>query len=264
MMENTTNEAAVVTSKIKGQCYIILNRPQQYNALTENLLKLLAKEIQSANEDPAIKVIFITTKNPKAFCSGADLMNANIENNSAKKTIEEQYAPVIEQIRSSSKPVIAGIMGATVGAGMSIALACDMIIATESAYMASLFVRIGLVPDAGLSFYLTKLLGSKKSFELMTTGRNILADECLQLGLINQIVANDQLEHRLTEIGQFYENAPSISIKGIKNLINDMEWSNLKQQLINEADLQEIAMKSNDFKEGLSAFKEKRNPKFGL
>ncbi len=263
-MENIEKEPVIIVNKIGGQCYLLLNRPQQYNALTEELLKLLAKEIQLANSDPSIKVIFITTKNPKAFCSGADLMNAQIENNSAKKTIEEQYVPVIEQIRISSKPVIAGIMGATVGAGMSIALACDMIIATENAYMASLFVRIGLVPDAGLSFYLTKLLGSKKSFELMTTGRNILADECLQLGLINQIVANDQLENRLAEIGKFYENAPSFSIKGIKNLINDMEWKNLKQQLINEAESQEIAMKSSDFKEGLSAFKEKRNPSFGL
>lgn len=262
-MDTSENqETSVISQKKGGQLYIYLNRPQQYNALNKSLLNDLYQALKKGENDPDVVVIFITTHNPKAFCSGADLSQINQEIESAQKTLEEQYGPVIKQIRTSKKPVIAGIMGAAVGAGMSIALSCDMIIATQNAYMASLFVRIGLIPDVGLSYYLTQLLGSKKSFELMSTGRNIEAEECLKLGLINEIVANDQLEKRLYEIGKFYEKAPKQAIAQIKNLVNQMEYPNLLQQFENEAIAQEKLMNSSDFNEGLDAFRNKRNPIF--
>ena len=177
-------------------------------------------------------------------------------------SLHKRYNPLIRAMRGLPKPVICRLNGVAAGAGCSIALACDMIIAAEDATLIEVFINIGLVPDSGSSFFLPRLTGMARAFELCTMGSKIKADEGVRLGLINRCVAADQLDTVVKEHADYFSNAPTKAIGLIKKMLNKSAHATLDEMLDYEAYCQEIAGSSADYREGVAAFIEKRKPRF--
>ena len=169
---------------------------------------------------------------------------------------------MILSVRNLGKPVICRLNGVAAGAGCSLALACDVIIASETARMSQIFVSIGLIIDAGSSYFLPRLIGSQKAFELASTGRIVEAKECLELGLVNKVVAQNELDFMVNQTAKMYAKSATQAIGLIKKVLNQSYHSTLEQMLELEAINQDIAGKTNDFVEGVTAFLGKKTPDF--
>ncbi len=245
-----------------GICTITLNRPEVYNAINDQISYELQDAFKQAAQDEAIRVIVLTGAG-KGFCSGQDLKAiAHTEIDSLADAVRKRYNPIILGMRNMPKPVICKLNGIAAGAGCSLALACDLIIASEEAVLAEIFVNIGLVLDSGSSYFLPRLVGSAKAFELATMGTRVPAAEALQLGLVNKIVPAGQLDETVAEVAAYYAAAPTVAIGLIKKMLNLSYHSSLEQMLEYEAVYQEIAGRTLDSKEGIQAFTEKRKPVF--
>lgn len=247
----------------EGAVTITLNRPQVFNALSTELIKEITKAVETASLDETIRVIVLTGTGDKAFCSGADL-KAGLENGltALGESLRENYNPMIKAIRNAEKPVICRLNGIAAGAGMSLALACDMIIANQDAYMSELFVGIGLMPDAGSMFFLPRIIGVQKAFELCSTGRKVYMEEALSLDLVMKAVAYDELDATVGELVAVYKNSATKSIGLMKKVLNQSLNSNLEEILEQEAIHQDLLGKTHDFAEGVIAFLQKRKPVF--
>lgn len=246
-----------------GVSTITLNRPQVYNALSTGLIKEITKAVEASVADTSVRVIVITATGDKSFCSGADL-KAGLDGGltSLGDSLRENYNPMISAIRNAEKPVICRMNGIAAGAGMSLALACDLIIANKDAYMSELFVGIGLMPDAGSMFFLPRIIGMQKAFELCSTGRKVFMEEALSLGLVTKIVAYEQLDEAIKELTDYYKTAPTKSIGLMKKVLNQTYSSTISEILEQEAENQDILGKTHDFAEGVMAFLQKRKPNF--
>jgi 2-(1,2-epoxy-1,2-dihydrophenyl)acetyl-CoA isomerase len=199
----------------------------------------------------------------RAFCSGQDLKDIEgDENRNLGESIEKRYNPLIRSMRSLPKPIIAAINGACAGAGLSLALACDMRIAADNAKLIEVFVRIGLVPDSGSSWFMPRLLGYARAFELCATGRDVRAVEAEQIGLVNKVVSAKLLMDHSMGLASQFANAPTQAIGQIKEMLNRALSSDLDTALDFEKEMQEKAGYSYDYNEGKNAFLEKRPPKF--
>ncbi len=247
----------------EGAVTITLNRPQVFNALSTELIKEITKAIETAGQDEAIRVIVLTSTGDKAFCSGADL-KAGLDKGltSLGESLRDNYNPMIKAIRNAEKPVICRLNGIAAGAGMSLALACDIIVANQDAYMSELFVGIGLMPDAGSMFFLPRIIGMQKAFELCSTGRKVYMDEALNIGLITKAVAYEELDAVVGELVAVYKNSATRSIGLMKKVLNQSFNSNLDEILEQEAIHQDLLGKTHDFAEGVMAFLQKRKPVF--
>jgi len=245
-----------------GICTITLNRPEVYNALSPALIQEITKAFQQAGEDPNIRVVVLTGSGDKAFCSGADLKNGMGGASSLGESLRKNYNPMVLSIRNLAKPVICKLNGVAAGAGCSLALACDVIIASETARMSQIFVSIGLIIDAGSSYFLPRLIGSQKAFELASTGRIVEAKECLDLGLVNKVVPQTELDKVVADTATMYAQAATQAIGLIKKVMNQSYHSTLEQMLELEAENQDKAGKTPDFIEGVTAFLQKRKPNF--
>jgi 2-(1,2-epoxy-1,2-dihydrophenyl)acetyl-CoA isomerase len=245
-----------------GICTITLNRPEVYNALNPALIQEITKAFIQAGEDESIRVVVLTGTGEKSFCSGADLKSGMTNLTSLGESLRTNYNPMILSIRNLAKPVICRLNGVAAGAGCSLALSCDVIIASETARMSQIFVNIGLIIDAGSSFFLPRLIGSQKAFELASTGRIVEAKECLELGLVSRVVSVNELDVVVSQTAQMYAQGATMAIGLIKKTLNQSYHSNLEQMLSLEADNQDIAGKSNDFLEGVSSFLQKKKPYF--
>ncbi len=245
-----------------GICTITLNRPEVYNALNPDLIHEITKAFTQVGEDTSIRVVVLTGVGEKAFCSGADLKSGMMNTASLGESLRKNYNPMILSIRHLAKPVICRLNGIAAGAGCSLALACDVIIASETARMSQIFINIGLIIDAGSSFFLPRLIGSQKAFELASTGRIVEAQECLALGLVNRVVAPDELDEVVNQTAQMYAKGATQAVGLIKKVLNQSYHSTLEEMLTLEADNQDIAGKTNDFVEGVSSFLQKKNPDF--
>lgn len=246
----------------EGICTIVLNRPEVYNALSPALIQEITQAVETAAESLEVRVIVITGAGEKAFCSGADLKAGVGNAASLGESLRKNYNPMILAIRNAPKPVICRLNGIAAGAGCSLALACDSIIAAENASMSQIFVNIGLIMDAGSSYFLPRLVGSQKAFELCSTGRIVAAEECLALGLVNQVVTNDALDGAVQQLALQYAQAPTKAIGLIKKVLNHSGNSSLEQMLELEAVYQDEAAQTQDFMEGVSAFLQKKRPNF--
>jgi 2-(1,2-epoxy-1,2-dihydrophenyl)acetyl-CoA isomerase len=241
---------------------ITLNRPEVYNALNDGITYELQEALKKISKDDSIRVVVLTGAG-KAFCSGQDLKAASgQERRSFLDSLHKRYNPIISAMRNLPKPIICRLNGVAAGAGCSIALACDMIIASEEAVLIEVFINIGLVPDSGSSYFLPRLVGKAKAFELCSMGSRVKADEALALGIVNRVAPADQLDNVLKEYTDYFSKAPTKSIGLIKRMLDKSATSTLDQMLDYEAYCQEIAGTSNDYKEGVSAFLEKRKPDF--
>jgi 2-(1,2-epoxy-1,2-dihydrophenyl)acetyl-CoA isomerase len=245
-----------------GVCTIALNRPEVFNALNVKLTHEIQNAFVKASEDESVRVVVLTGAGD-AFCSGADLKEAAQGIASYSEEVRNRYNPIVLAMRNLPKPIIGRINGVAAGAGCSLALACDILVAAEETYLSEAFVGIGLVMDSGSSYFLPRLVGSAKSFELATTGAKIPAKEALELGMVNRVVPLAQLDEAVGLYTQYYANAPTVAIGLMKKMLNQSVHSSLQEMLEMEAQLQDVAGASRDHREGVMAFLEKRKPVFG-
>jgi 2-(1,2-epoxy-1,2-dihydrophenyl)acetyl-CoA isomerase len=245
-----------------GVATITLNRPEVYNALNDAITYELQDVWKTVAKDDQVRVLVLTGAG-KAFCSGQDLKAVSgQEKRSFMESLNKRYNPIIRAMRNLPKPIIGRINGVAAGAGCSFALACDIIIASEEATLIEVFINIGLVPDSGSAYFLPRLVGMAKAFELCAMGSRVKATEALHLGLINRVASADQLDAVVKEYTDYFSQAPTKSIGLIKKMLSKSSTSTLDEMLEYETYCQEIAGTSNDYKEGVAAFLEKRKPNF--
>jgi 2-(1,2-epoxy-1,2-dihydrophenyl)acetyl-CoA isomerase len=248
--------------KVKdGKCYITLNRPEVYNALNSKLLTELHEAISICKNDDAVRVLVISGGDGKAFCSGADL-KSGITDSNLGNVLRATYNPLIMGMKTLEKPIICKLNGMAAGAGMSLVLACDMIIADKNTYMSELFVGIGLLPDAGSMYFLPRMIGTLKAFELCSTGRKVFMEEALQMGLVNNIIETELLSDEVEKMADFYAKSATKSIGLMKNILNKSFENDLETVLNLEAEGQTQCGHSHDFAEGVMAFLQKKEPNF--
>ncbi|MBI5471984.1 MAG: enoyl-CoA hydratase/isomerase family protein [Ignavibacteriae bacterium] len=249
-------------SNADGVLTITFNRPESYNSFSDQMKKELIDAFKEAEKDSSVRCIILRGAGTKAFSSGQDLKEHQGSKRSLKDSLEKFYNPLIRKIRTIEKPVIGMINGVAAGAGCSVALACDMRIMSSEAYMLQAFVNIGLVPDSGAHWFLPRYAGMARAFEYAATGRKIPADECLRVGLVNRVVAPDELEAITMELASSLAKSPTKAIGLMKRVFNKSVHSDLDTLLDYEACIQQIASSTDDYKEGVQSFIEKRKPQF--
>jgi 2-(1,2-epoxy-1,2-dihydrophenyl)acetyl-CoA isomerase len=246
-----------------GTAVITINRPQVYNALNVQGKLDIISAIKEANKNSEVRSIVLTAEG-KAFCSGQDLNDRTVDASKGPvdigHTIETEWNPLIEAIRISEKLVIAAINGVCAGAGLSVALACDMKVAAPKVRFISGFSQIGLAPDAGMSFLLVRQLGYTKALEFALLGKPLLSEEMLEYNFVNRI-SEAPLEEAMKLAGEI-NNLPPLSVKMVKKNLQYANEKELGEVLNREKYVQRFLGFSQDYKEGVSAFLEKRKPNF--
>jgi len=239
---------------------ITLNRPDVLNAFNKAMHDGLAAALKEAR-DPDVRAVVLTGAG-RGFCVGQDLTEFREAPGDIGHRLRSTYHPNILAIRTLEKPVIAAVNGAAAGAGLSFASACDIRIAADSASFVPAFVNVGLVPDSGGTFFVTRLLGPSRAFEWLTSGRKLSAAEAHAWGLVSEVVEGDGLAAWAAELAAELAAMPTRAIGMTKRLVDQAMSSTLEDQLEREAQLQAAATQSEDFREGVSAFLEKREPRF--
>ncbi len=250
--------------KIENQiAFITLNRPDIFNSFNQEMAFLMQNTLDICAKDDNIRAIVITG-NGKAFCAGQDIGEiTNPELNPGfRKILDDHYNPIIKKIRSIEKPIIGAINGVAAGAGANIALACDIVLASENASFIQAFSKIGLIPDSAGTFFLPRLIGMQKATALMMLGDKVSAIDALNMGMIYKIFPSELFEEEVLAVATTLANMPTKALGLTKRLLNKSLNNNLDQQLQLESDLQIEASSTNDYSEGVLAFVEKRKPVF--
>ena len=251
--------AEVETSRDGGVLTITLNRPDVLNAFNGALHQALRAALHEAEADD-VRAVVITGAG-RGFCAGQDLKEFG-ESPNIGDTLRATYHPNILAIRSLPKPVIAAVNGVAAGAGVSLACSCDIRIASDTAFFAPGFVGIGLIPDAGGSFHIQRILGTPRAFEWMASNRRLTAAEAHAWGIVSEVVEADAFARRTQELAQEWAAKPTRAVAMTKRLFDHAAAATLHDQLELEAELQSEAAGSEDFREGVTAFLEKRAAKF--
>lgn len=254
------SEESVLTAADGGVLTITLNRPHKLNAFDGAMQKNFRAALKEAR-DPEVRAVVLTGAG-RGFCVGQDLNEFREAAGDIATRLRTTYNENVLALRELEKPVIAGVNGAAAGAGMSLACACDLRIASDSASFVPAFIGIGLVPDTGGTWFVTQLLGYARAFEWLTSGRKLSAADAHAWGLVNEVVPADELSNRVAEVAGRYAAAPTRGIGMTKRLLDRASRSRLEEQLEWEAQLQAAAAASEDFREGVAAFLEKREPRF--
>lgn len=250
-----------VLYEVRNQvAYITLNRPDKLNAFTEQLNKEIQSAIKNASRDKNVRAIVITGAG-RAFCSGEDLSGVS-EGMDHGEVLRKRYNPMLLELDSCEKPVIAAVNGVAAGAGMSLALACDFRIASEKASFVEAFIHVGLVPDAGNLYYLPRLIGHAKAMELTVFGEKLPANKAKDLGLVTEVISLEEWDEGVSAFAERLANMPTKAIGLIKRNLKASWHSDLEGFLEKDAQSQRIAGQTNDHKEGVQAFLEKRTPVF--
>ena len=246
----------------EGVGKITLNRPEKFHSVVRELALDLQRALDECAKNNEIRAVFITASG-KAFCAGQDLSEATAPDApNITKIIQEHYNPIIRKIRNLEKPVVAAVNGVAAGAGASIALCCDIVVAKESASFIQAFSKIGLIPDSGATYFLPRLIGSQKAAAIMMTAEPIKADEAKKMGMIYKTFPDENFEEESWELVKKIAKMPTKGLALTKQLLNASFTNNLEEQLIEEENCQKIAAATEDFREGVSAFLEKRIPNF--
>jgi 2-(1,2-epoxy-1,2-dihydrophenyl)acetyl-CoA isomerase len=240
---------------------ITLNRPQAYNAFTAQMHRELMDALKVAERDAAARCIVLTGAG-KAFCSGQDLKDL-APDESFGKLVRERYNPLVLKLRSIPKPIVAAVNGVAAGAGMSLALACDVRVAVDTARFVAAFANVGLVPDTGMSYFLPRLIGPTRAAELCMTGGTLDAATALGYGMLNAVAGAVEFQEVVRELAERLAGGPPAAIGLIKRSLDLAQTATLAQALDYEAQAQEIAGSGAEYAEGVRAFREKRQPKFG-
>jgi len=252
--------AEVETGREGGVLTITLNRPEAYNAFTTAMHEALRAALEEA-QAPSVRAVVVTGSG-KGFCAGQDLNEFRDVGGDIGGHLEASYHPNIRAIRALPKPVIAAVNGAAAGAGLSLAAACDVRVAADTASFVPGFIGIGLVPDSGGTYFLARLLGPGRAFSWTTSNRRLTAAEAHAWGLVDEVVEAGALPARAAELAASYAAGPTAGIGLTKRLFDAAPTATLDEQLALEAELQSAATKTEDFREGVAAFLEKREPRF--
>ncbi|MDX1463357.1 MAG: enoyl-CoA hydratase-related protein [Marinirhabdus sp.] len=248
---------------LNGVATLTLNRPEVFNSFNREMALQFQDDLDACEEDAAVRAIVITGAG-KAFCAGQDLKEVTTPelNPGFKKILEEHYNPIISKIRAIEKPIVAAVNGVAAGAGANIALACDIVIASEHASFIQAFSKIGLVPDSGGTYFLPRLIGFQKASALMMLGDKVSAEEAERLGMVYKVVSSEEFEETIQNTAIKLANMPTKALGMTKRLLNYAMTNDLDEQLYNEGKLQIEAAESDDYREGVAAFVGKRKPNF--
>jgi 2-(1,2-epoxy-1,2-dihydrophenyl)acetyl-CoA isomerase len=247
-----TRDGAVLT--------ITLNRPDVLNALTKAVHAAIHAALDQAR-DPSVRAVVITGAG-RGFCVGQDLQEFSSGAGTVADNLRENYHRTVLAIRALEKPVIAAVNGPAAGAGMSLAFACDVRIASDAATFVPAFVNIGLVPDSGGTWLVRRVLGTARAFDWLASGRRLPADEAHRLGVVSEVVPAKELAARTKEVAERFAALPTLAIWETKRLLDAAETSTFEEQLELEATTQARMTETADFREGVAAFLEKRDPAF--
>jgi 2-(1,2-epoxy-1,2-dihydrophenyl)acetyl-CoA isomerase len=244
---------------------VTLNRPDKLNSVTMDQLNELIVKFNAYEQDDAVRAILLTATG-RGFCTGADLSGGGGRSDMATplgmKLSAHYYGRICYTIANIDKPVVAAVNGIAAGSGSSLALCCDVIFAAKSARFIQIFVRRGMIPDGGGSYFLPRLVGMAKAKELFFSGDPIGAEEALAIGMINRVVEDESLMTEAFAYAAKLAKGPTRSIGMIKRLINRSIDSDLSTQLDMEAAYQGLATGTSDFREGVTSFLEKRESRF--
>jgi 2-(1,2-epoxy-1,2-dihydrophenyl)acetyl-CoA isomerase len=247
-----TREGSILT--------ITLNRPEVLNALNRSVHAGLFAALERA-QDPTVRAVVITGAG-RGFCVGQDLQEFSTGAGAVADSLRSTYHRNVLAIRALQKPVLAAVNGAAAGAGLSLALACDVRIAADTASFVPAFIKIGLVPDSGGTWLARRLLGAARAFEWLTTGRRLSAEEARDWGLVSEVVPADAFAARVHEVAELFAEMPTRAVWHTKRLLDEAETSTFAEQLEREAVTQGELTGTNDFREGVAAFLEKRDAAF--
>ena len=250
---------SIRTEQRDGVAVVTLCRPDALNALTDEMKRELADALKTAERDDSARAI-VLTGDGRGFCAG-EALNPDLVKSAEPpldRTLRDYYHPVIERMRAMEKPIVAAVNGTCAGAGVSLALAADFRVASEKASFLMAFVKIGLVPDAGSTFFLPRLVGMGKAVEMCMLGDKVDAAEAERLGLVHRTVPADRLMEETLALAGRLAQAPTRAIGLMKRAFNRSFRVTLEDQLSYEADLQATAARTADFHEGVQAFLDKR------
>src|SRR5690606_19469922 len=257
---DTVDHEDLLVESAEGAMRITLNRPQVLNALSLDLLRELRETLNGPAADPAVRAVLITGAG-RGFSAGADLSDTPV-NQDIGALLDEVYHPVVRTIASLRKPVVAGVNGVAAGAGLSLAAACDVRVASASARFTIGFTGIGLVMDAGSSYFLPRLIGPGRTLSLAFGNRALDADEALRIGLVESVVPAAGFEDHVWEMIKGLAAGPTLSYALVKHEVRASLDNSLEEQLAVEAEAQSAAAASQDVTEGIAAFTMKRAPHF--
>lgn len=265
-MSETAAAASELLSETKdGVLTLTLNRPDVLNSLTMGMMKGLQGALKKAEKDKDVRCVILTAAG-RAFCAGADL--GDLRKRQAQKAfslgdeLRDHFNPLILQLRKMEKPVIGAVNGLAAGAGASLILSCDLKVCSEQAKFINAFVRVGLVPDSGMTYYMPRFLGLSLALEHAWTAKPVTAQQALHFGWVNRVVAPDALAASAMELARELCAQPPLALALTKRALNRALDNDLEGQMEYEARLQEILGRTKDHAEGVAAFLEKRPPQF--
>lgn len=245
-----------------GVATLTLNRPAVFNSFNRALALDFQDRLRECHTDPAIRAVVLTGAG-RAFCAGQDLAEVTNPGSLAiDQIVVQHYNPIIELVRRLDKPVIAAVNGVAAGAGANLALACDVVLARESASFIQAFSRIGLIPDSGGTYTLPRLVGLQRASALMLTGDKVTATEAQAMGMVYKVFADDVFEAEVQKLALKLAQMPTRGLALTKQLLNQTFGNDLTAQLHAEALAQDVAGRTHDYQEGVNAFMEKRTPNF--
>ena len=252
-----------ILSELKEKVMVItLNRADKFNSFNREMALQLQDAFDEAEANENVRAIVLTGIG-KAFCAGQDLAEAIDPNGPGiAKIVDEHYNPIILRIRKIEKPIIAAVNGVAAGAGANIALACDIVTATNSASFIQAFSKIGLIPDSGGTFFLPRLVGFQRATALMMTGDKVMATEAQQMGMIYKVFADETFMTDALAFANTLANMPTKAMGLTKRLLNESLFNTHDKQLAREGIIQVDAASTTDYAEGVNAFLEKRKPEF--
>ncbi len=241
---------------------ITLNRPDRFHSFIRNMALKLQDLLDECAINDDVRSILITAEG-KAFCAGQDLSEViDPKSVGLTRTVQEHYNPIIKKIRELKKPVIAAVNGVAAGAGASLALACDIVVASENASFIQAFSKIGLIPDSGGTFFLPRIIGMQKASALMMTADSVSANEAEKIGMIYKVFPSEEFESEYIKLAEHLASMPTKGLALTKELLNRSYVNDLYAQLDLEGKFQTEAGNTNDYQEGVQAFLEKRKPNF--
>jgi len=254
---------AVLVERHGETAVVSLNRPDSLNAFDAHQRRDLRLAVREVNDDPAVRVAVLTGSG-RAFCAGADLAESaeNAENFRVEDQLNGEYKPIMLEMNNAPMPWIAAVNGAAAGIGSALAMNCDLVVMAEDAYIYQAFAAIGLVPDGGATWHLVRTLGRQRAYEVIVSGEKIRAQKCLDWGLCNRVVPPSELmEQTLAWAGELATKSP-LALRYAKHALNGAMERSVGESISYEASLQHICINSEDAKEGVASFLEKRAPRW--
>jgi len=255
----------IIAEEKNGVGYLTFNRPKALNSFNVDMHREVAEVLNQWTKNPDVRCVVISGEG-RGFCAGQDLgdrvVDPNAEAPDLGYSIETYYNPLIKTIVNMPKPVICAVNGVAAGAGANIALACDLVIAAKSANFVQAFCRLGLVPDSAGTWFLPRAVGHARAMGLALLGDKLPAETAKEWGMIWDVVEDAELKTKVTELAERLAKQPTFGLSLIKKAIHQSSNNTFDEQMLLERDLQRIAGRSEDYREGVQAFMNKREPNF--